>query len=113
HTAMDYLPGIRLADWVGLDYYPVKAGTPGGPEDALADAHAYYVSLGNNPDFALAEYCLNNDPAAGGVNNWSESDKVEFIETTYDLIRTTYPMISNIHWWFIGRGPVNSRINFQ
>ena len=74
---------------------------------------AYYLALGTNPDFALAEYSFNNDPATGGVANWSEDDKVAFIETTYNLLQSTYPMIGHIHWWFIGRGPTNARIHFE
>ena len=113
HSALEYMPGLRLADWVGLDYYPVKAGTPGGPADALNDAAGFYRKLGTHPDFGLAEYSINTVPAMGGPVDWSEAEKIDFIKTTYDLLRTTYPMIGHIHWWFIGRGPTNAWICFK
>jgi hypothetical protein len=111
YTGWDYLDGLKQADWVGVDYYPVKVGAAKGPEAAFKDALDLYSSLTPGTNFAIFEYSINDNPIYGDPN-WSEEDKITFIEATYELL-DYYSFIKQIHWWLIGRGPGDARIYFE
>jgi hypothetical protein len=111
YNGWNYLDGLKQADWVGLDYYPLKVGAAKGPEAAFKDAFALYSALGSGTNFGIFEYSINDNPIWGDPN-WSDQDKINFIEATYELL-DYYSFIKQFHWWLIGRGPVNARICFQ
>ena len=106
YTGRQYIAGLQQADWVGVDYYPGKVGTYGGPEDAFQDALSIYSALGTGSNFAIFEY----SPQTSDGTNWSNEDKIDFVEKTYELLQAN-TFIKQVDWWFIGRGSDNVRIS--
>ena len=101
-SGIDYLEGIKACDIIGINAYPSKAI---GPKAAFDDAKKLWVAAGSNKPFAFFEYSIDTNALVKNKPvEWTSADKINFIKTTYALLKE-YPFVKQIDWWFIGKGP--------
>lgn len=108
-SGQDYLEGLRACDIVGINYYPTKEK---GPFAAFEDARKLWSALEGQKPVAFFEYSIETYDWINKKNiEWTNKDKIKFIKDSYKLLEE-YPFVTQIHWWFIGKGS-GARINYE
>lgn len=102
----DYLPGMGVCDWIGLDYYPIKSR---GPAWYFNDAKQWYAAIahkwGKKP-FGIFEYSYETNDYSRWPKicpvKWTDEEVAHFVRESFKLAKEN-KFIKQFHWWFLGK----------